>query len=497
MKWKLVISAALVGCLLAVPALAAPSVKLSGSTFTIKEALNDEIVAQIKADEGKVRNKAELGFTADEISNEDLARLCSLYPAMNALTVKSRKVDNLAPLAGLTGLKRLTLTVQATDLSPLKGLTGLTNMEVDSPMTPDLAWMSNLKALTRVSLRGKGPLSLVGLPSLPKLGSIAVRNVTIADLTPLVEALPGLTNVDLMSSTIADLSPLCKLAKLNYLNLYGCTVKDFSPLAGCATLKKIIYYATKDADYSTLGKLTQVTDMDGGLTKMDNIGWVANLPNLRTFDVFAEYVTDYSPLSKTRVEQFQVWNMRVPVGDMAAIGQTVSLKKLTLWDVEGASNSKSLAGLVNLEEVVIRGYNAKKGGEPFDMNAAAKWSKVSKATFENASFINSDGLSGMTAVRDLRIQKANLKADTPLSLAFLGKLSALKSLTIDESKVSNPEALAQCTGLTHVRIVKTEGMTSLAPLQKLPNLKQVTVSKGKFPEAELTGFAQGVKVVQN
>jgi len=84
----------------------------------------------------------------------------------------------------------------------------LTNIEIDSPMTPDLVWMSNLKALTRVSLRGNGPLSLVGLPSLPNLDNIAVRNVTIADLTPMVEALPGLTNVDLMSSTIADLSPL-------------------------------------------------------------------------------------------------------------------------------------------------------------------------------------------------------------------------------------------------------------------------------------------------
>jgi len=117
-------------------------------------------------------------------------------------------------------------------------------------------------------------------------------------------------------------------------------------------------------------------------------------------------VTDYSPLSKSKVEEFQVWNMRVYVGDVAAIGQTVSIRKLTFWDVEGASNSKSLSNLINLERITIQGYN-------------------------------------------------------------------------------------------NVRITKFEGMTSLAPLHKLPNLRRVTMSKGVYPEAELKGFGPNVKVVQN
>ncbi len=70
-----------------------------------------------------------------------------------------------------------------------------------------------------------------------------------------------------------------------------------------------MYYAVKDADFNTLGKLTQVKELKGGLTRLDNISWVAGLPNLKKFDVFAEYVTDYSPLAKSKVENFQIWSM--------------------------------------------------------------------------------------------------------------------------------------------------------------------------------------------
>jgi len=496
MKWNLILAGTLTGCLLASPALAEPSVELDDSTFSITEAVNDQVLAQIRAEMGKVENKAELAFELEDISNEDLAKICGLYPQMVSLNVDSEKVTDLSPLARLTKLTELQLDVKAADFSPLKGLTGLTSLKADSAnMGPDLSWMSGMNKLEKIEILSEAALSLKGLPALPQLEEVMV-SAKIDDLSPLAEAMPALTSVSFRGATIADLSPLAKLPLLTEVDLYGATVKDFSPLAACPKLEKLTYYGTEGADYSTLGKLTQVTELNGGLTKMNSISWVAGLPNLRVFDVFAEYVTDYSPLSKSKVEEFQVWNMRAPVGDVAAIGQTVSLRKLTFWDVEGASNSKSLAALVNLERITIQGYN-KKGGEAFDLNAAAKWDKVKKAAFEDATFINSDGLTGMKAIEDLRICKANLKAEKGLSLAFVGKLGTLRNLHIDQCKISNPEALAQCTNLTNVRITKTEGMTSLAPLHKLPNLKRVTVSKGVYPEAELKGFGPNVRVVQN
>ncbi len=498
MKRHSISAGVLTACLLVCPALAEPSLEMDegDNTFTISEAVTDDILAQIRDGMNKVENKAELVFELEDINNEDLSKICGLYPQMIGLDVSGENVTDLAPLAKLTHLRQLHVEAKAADFSPLKGLTELTSIHADSPeMGPDLSWMSGMTKLEEVTIQSEAALSLKGLPSLPGLEEITL-SAQINDLGPLVQAMPALRSVDLKGAVLADLAPLAKLEALEELNLYGATVKDFSPLAACPALEKLTYYATEGADYSTLGKLTQVTELNGGLTKLDNIGWLAGLPNLRVFDVFAEYVTDYSPLSKTNVEEFQVWSMRVPVGDVAAVGRTVSLKKLAFWDVEGAVNSKALAGLVNLEKVEIRGYNT-KGGEPFDMSAAAAWNKVVKAAFENAEFINSDALAGMTALTDLRLFKANLTADKPLSLAFLGKLPGLTNLTIEQCKVGNPEALAACTGLTHVRIIKTEGIPSLAPLQKLPGLERVTVTKGAYPEEELKAFDPKVKIVQN
>ena len=73
---------------------------------------------------------------------------------------------------------------------------------------------------------------------------------------------------------------------------------------------------------------------------------------------------------------------------------------------------------------------------------------------------------------------------------------SLKSITINDSQIANFEALAGCTELTTFEMKKATGVTSLAPLKSLPNLKRVVVSKGAFPEAELGGFAQTVKVEQ-
>lgn len=483
------------GGLFASPAMAEPAVELYGSTFTIEEAVNDAIAAEIKKQEGDIENMDELAFVLNGVGNEDLARICTLYPNMTSLEIESEAVTNLAPLAKLRKLTSLELDVNAADFSPLAGLTALTSIDAQSKaMGPDLAWMSGMNKLESISLYSEKPLSLKGLPSLPELTVMSIHGAVINDLSPLVEAMPALITLDLTGTALSDLTPLARLENLKDLSLYGAKLKDFSPLAACPKLESLTYYGTEDADYATLGKLTQIVKLNGGLTKLDNISWVANLPNLREFDVFAEYVTDYSPLAQTKVETFQIWNMRVPVGDLGELGKVASLKVLSLWDVQEATNSKALAGLTNLEKITVTGFNNEEGNEPFDLNAAAGWGKVKEARLEKAAFINSAGMKAMVGLISLEFDEANLESEQPLDLSFLGSLGKLETLTINESKVSNFESAAALTALRYVYITKVEGITSLAPLKKLPNLKRVTVSADAFPDTELAGFADTVDI---
>ncbi len=494
MNWKLLaVAAPLSVFLLATGVQAAPSVRLSGSMFQVKEALSDDIVAQIKADEGKVRDMSKLAFDLSKVSNEDVAKICSLYPNMAELRISDSKksVTDVAPVAGLKNLKKLRLQVAAPDLSPVSGLTELTDIEVSDDAVNNVAWMSNLTKLSQVRISGEKIASYKGLPSLPNLRQAAFYNAQPDDLSPIAEAMPNLTRLELNYNTIQDLTPLTKLSKLNDLNLYGATVKDFSPLAGCPALRTMMYYAVKDADFSTLGTLTQVTELKGGLTKLDNIDWVANLPNLKKFDVFAEYVKDYSPLTKINLEDFQIWNMREPVGDLAAVGQLASLKKLKFWDVKGATNSAALTGLSGLNRFVIDGYNTKEG-DPFDFSSASGWKSLKELEIKKTTGINTANLGTLAGLERLTISDVNQKSDA-FDLGFLKGLTNLKSLTINNSKVAGLDAIAGCAALTNVTITKAEGVTSLAALKQLPNLKQLTVTKGAL-DNELQGFDNKVKI---
>ncbi|MCL1985547.1 MAG: hypothetical protein FWG59_03785 [Betaproteobacteria bacterium] len=95
------------------------------------------------------------------------------------------------------------------------------------------------------------------------------------------------------------------------------------------------------------------------------------------------------------------------------------------------------------------------------------------------------------------MQNMNAKDGTAVDMAFAKSLVNLKVLTLNESAISNFDAVAGCVKLQRVSIdAKTTGITSLAALKKLPDLKQVTVSRGAFPDAELAGFDVKIKINQ-
>lgn len=468
---------------------AAPSVNVSGTKVQIKEGVTDEAVSKLQS----VKDGANV--QAEKIADADLEKICSAMPNMTKLEVKdSKELTNIAPIAGLSQLKELKIAAkQVKDFTPLARLANLESIDVSSEaMGPDLKWMSGFTKLKTLRVYGGSNLtSFEGLPALTSLSSIRIGGASPADLSPLL-AMTGLKKVDLTGCTIADLTPLAKLPKMDDLNLYGAHVKDFSPLADCPALKTLMYYAVEDADFSTLGKLTQVVELKGGLTKLNDISWVANLPKLKKFDVFAEYVTDYSPLIKTSIESFQIWNMREPVGDLAAVGQVKSLKELKLWSADGATNSASLSGLENLEKFTITSEYNKKSGEPFDFAAASGWSKVKEIDVTGAQLVNTGSLASAAALQKLTLTK--IKGDDPISLNFAAKLGALKTLSLTDCKVSDMDALASCGSLETVTLSKVEGVSSLAALKKLPSLKRLNISKGLVADAELEGFGSGVKI---
>jgi len=356
-------------------------------------------------------------------------------------------------LAGLKSLQKMDIGVRAVeDLMPLAALTEVRELKVQSDpgfgvlTTPDLKWMSGMTKLTKIDITvpyGKRhPLvSFEGIPSLPGLKRIDFMGAA-ADLTPLVQALPALEIVVLRSGIFHDLAPLVKLGNMKELSLIGSEIKDFSPLVGCPKLKTINIGSVKGADYSDLGKLTQVTEIHSGVV-LEDISWVANLPNLKKLYFFNEQVSDYSAITKINLEDLTIRNNRTHV-DLSTLNGAASIKIIWLSNTDKISGFEALGTLVNLESLKIE----------------------------------------------------FMKDRDPIDVGFLSKLVELKTLNLEDSIVKNFDAVAGCAKLETVILKKTQGVTSLAALKKLPALKTVEVTKGAFSDAELSGFAEGVKVRQ-
>lgn len=503
-RLMILVMAAICISLCAGVAYAAPSVKITDrkDNVTVQERVTAEILAEIKKG---VDATKDLTFTVEKVrSVESFANLCEAFPNMKSLSIIAEdELTSIAPVAKLKNMTRFLLRGgTVTDFSPLSELTGLTSLQLEGTsnkngmMAPDLKWMSKLTNLTYLTIgapSGLGTLvSFEGIPAALKVTSVSIKGAAPADMTPL-QALSGLKKIDLMGSTIADLTPLVKLPELDEVNLYGATVKDFSPLAACAKLQKVNYYATKDSDYSTLGALTQVRELQGGLTKLADISWVANLPNLKKFNVFSEKVTDYTPLGKVKVEDFTIWKMDKPV-DVKQLADATSLTRLKLWNLDETTGFEGLGALVNLKELIIDGVNSKKG--TVDLASTKSLANVETLELTESNFVNTKGLEGLGKLKKATVSKANKVGDTPFDLAFLAKTPELETLSITDSKISNLDAVAKCEKLKSVTLVKIDGLTSLAAIKKLPNLQSVTVSKDAFPEAELSGFGGKVKVNQ-
>ncbi|MBO4312459.1 MAG: hypothetical protein J5828_05630 [Desulfovibrionaceae bacterium] len=498
---KRILLAAAAISLLSSPVLAEPAVKATKSGVVFKELVNDAQIAearnQMKA--AGASDVSKLGFNLDKIDNVGLESFAKAFPDVVSLKVTAAKggLTSLAPLAGLSKLKRLELSCpDVADMSPLAGLTGLSDLNVAyGGSEGSLEWMSKLTNLTKVAVSSQGVTSLVGLPALTALKTIRL-NVNVKDLEPLA-ALTGLKEVNLTGSSIGDLSALAKLPNLEKVNLYGASVKDFSPLAGCPNLKELTYYATKGSDYSTLGKLTQLTKLDGGLTQLKDISWIAGLDKLKEFDVFAEYVTDYTPLAGAKsLEKFKIWSMRVSVGDLGFLSSVPSLKDLTIDTALDAKNFAAIGTLPNLEQLCLREINV-KAGEPLDLAFLTNLKNLKKLTLAKETALNPD-FTGLSALKNIQARELNAAENAPaFDLAKLKDLPELTTLELDKSKVANFEAMSGLPKLRSLSLKGVKGVSSLESLKNFPALKNLSLSKGAFTDEQLKAVPQNVKVTLN
>jgi serine/threonine protein kinase len=213
------------------------------------------------------------------------------------LRIRDGAVDDLAPVAALTGLREFAYDPAGNDapgrlriLDPLRTLP--------------------LESVTIVNCRVNLLRSLQSLP----LKLLNVSRTDVRDLAPLRGM--ALTSVACADTKVLDLSPLGAM-QIEYLDVHGTQVGNARPLAGMP-LRHLDVSGTRINDFSflrSLSRLEWLNVSDTGFRRLDdiasrvvrtlalnntrvqNIALVAELP-LTEFDAADTPITDFSPLSK-------------------------------------------------------------------------------------------------------------------------------------------------------------------------------------------------------
>ena len=165
----------------------------------------------------KQRNPESLNLSdAGNINPDDLMALTRLR-SLVADSIGSSGLEAISELRLLEKLCLFNAGPGVNSLAPLAKITGLKRLMVDGSQVADL-----------------GPLA-----TLQRLTTLSISFAPLSDLAPL-RHLTLLTNLYITFTQVASIEPLRHCKELRFLNIYGTTVEDLSPLDELPKLASLI-----------------------------------------------------------------------------------------------------------------------------------------------------------------------------------------------------------------------------------------------------------------
>lgn len=243
----------------------------------------------------------------------DFGEIAGLPDALRALAPRSLvlergKIGDLAALAQLPGLERLTLIeIDCPDLSPLGRCSSLRELYLEDTPLEDLAFLAGLDGLTSLALeafepvqltRGAGPLDLEPLSALDTLASLVVEAPGL-DLTGAerLGTLPNLRRLSLYGFSLDALPRPGGGAPIECLSLAGLPIRDISPLLAFKRLELLDLSVCPISSLPDMSPLERLTDLSLSGTQVSDLSPLSGLRRLSKLSISRCPVRDLAPLS--------------------------------------------------------------------------------------------------------------------------------------------------------------------------------------------------------
>jgi len=456
-----------------------------------------------------------LAFTADHISDLDLAPLSKLSNMTLLAIFSATGISDLSPIAGLTKLQHLNINGNSkiSNITPLAGLTDLNEFIMWGSPISDISVLAQLTQLTKLNICGAKNISdLSALEELPVLEELYLVGNGISDVSSLAK-LTDLARLDLANNNISDVSSLAGLTNLKWLKLTNNPITDFSPLAELAQMTNILtgeiaipdrnlraaiadalskgdtavvsitaeeittlttlYASNRDIkDLTGIESATNLTEIKIGHNPISDLSPLAPLTKLRQIWLHDTEVADLSPLaSLNNLEKIDVAHTRI--SNLAPLADLKNLKKLDTIHSE-ISDLSPLAGLTNLTRLLL--YDCKAT----DLSPLKDLTKLRWLGFPHTNNISDfSPLSGLTELRHLDLFHTEISNLTPLA-----GLVNLETLILNENRIVDVSPLASLPNLKRLEL-QVNNISDFSPLDRIRETIEV------FNWYANPGFPQG------
>lgn len=199
---------------------------------------------------------------------------------------------------------------------------------------------------------------------------------------------------------------------------------------------------------------------------------IALFPYLRYLEIPYSTTTNLSLLGNiTTLEELTIVDSTIDPDELAAIGNLVSLKKLTLRNC-GISSIAALAPLTELTHLDI------------SCNTIRNITPLAGLTKLTELSLNSNAVINLAPLADLKkLSKLDIAQNSVDSLDALASITGLKEIYMSSNQVTSIEALAQHKGLL-ILDASNNVITEIAPLSVCTELTQLNLSGNALTEVQ-------------
>ena len=406
----------------------------------------------------------------------DLSPLNNLQN-LESLDLRASNVLDPTPLASLTKLENLKISIKLDNLDVISKLKNLRNLDYcwDKASLHPSAFrqMTNLESITWKPYRHLKSLDWASkLTSLRVLESFRKSIVNTKDrvdfgtkslvynLDHQIESYRAdlvlsycepedlsdlnqyktVDDLNLRGGRINDLSPLGKLVKLYSIDLGETQVDDLTPLIGNQKLKTLRLNETPITDLSPLASFPDLSRLEADGTPVSDISSLANLPALNFVELADTNVADLSPLVRPILNSIDVSGTQVT--SIAPLADVDELRTLCLYNTR-------ISDLSPLAEVEI--YELELDNTDVS-NLEALRGKTKLGYLD----LSGSKVSDISALSELSLEAVDLSYTKVKDVGVLGTLDQLYSIELTDSLVEKMPPLKRLKELTSIQLAGSQ-----------------------------------------